>query len=54
MKVDVPGYFAVPLPRRDIVAICGFLNRSKRPLVDAHAPSRAIFLDKVADAARMQ
>jgi hypothetical protein len=54
MKVDVPGYFAGPLPRRDIVAICGYLNRSRRPSVDSCATSRDIFLDKLADAARMQ
>ena len=54
MKIDVPGYFAGPLPRRDIVAICGYLNRCKRRAVDAAAEPRAIFLDKVADAARMQ
>ena len=54
MKIDVPGYFAAPLPRRDIVAICGYLNRSRRPSVDRYARPRAIFLDKVADAARMQ
>lgn len=54
MKVAVPEYFAGPLPRRDIVAICGYLNRSKRQAVDTAAHTRAIFLDKVADAARMQ
>ena len=54
MKIDVPTYFALPLPRRDIVAICTYLNRSRRQSVDSFAGSRAIFLDKVADAARMQ
>ena len=55
MKVDVPHYFARPLPRRDILAICVYLNRSKGPrAVDACVTSRGIFLDKVADAARMQ
>ena len=51
MKVDVPSYFALPLPRRDIIAICTYLDRSRRQRVDG---SRTIFLDKVADAARMQ
>ena len=55
MKVDVPGYFAGPLPRRDIVAICVYLNRSKGPkAVDACVAGPGLFLDKVADAARMQ
>jgi hypothetical protein len=54
MKFDVPGHFATPLPRRDIVAICGYLNRARRPSVDGLATSRAIFLDRIADAARMQ
>ena len=54
MKIDVPDYFAGPLPRRDIVAICVYLNRSKGRPVDASADTGAIFLDKVADAARMQ
>lgn len=54
MKIDVPSHFATPLPRRDIVAICGYLNRSKRQVVDSCAATRTIFLDRVADAARMQ
>ena len=54
MKVDVPSYFALPLPRRDIVAICNYLGRSRRTSVDSCSSPRAIFLDKVADAARMQ
>ena len=54
MKIDIPGSFAGPLPRRDILAICVYLNRSKRRSVDASASTAAIFLDRVADAARMQ
>ena len=54
MKVDVPSHFALPLPRRDIVAICTYLNRARRQSVDSCVRSRAMFLDKVADAARMQ
>ena len=54
MKIDVPSYFAEPLPRRDIVAICRYLNHSKRSAVDASGRTGAVFLDKVADAARMQ
>ena len=55
MKIDVPGYFAGPLPRRDILAICTYLNRARGPkAVDVCVTRQSIFLDKVADAARMQ
>ena len=51
MKADVPSNLALPLPRRDIVAICTYLNRSRPQRVDR---PRTVCLDKVADAARMQ
>lgn len=54
MKIAVPDYFANPLPRRDIVAICTYLNRTKRSSVDARSPAGGVFIEKVADAARMQ
>lgn len=55
MKIEVPGYFAGPLPRRDILAICTYLNRARGPkAVDPCVAGQSIFLDKVADAARMQ
>jgi hypothetical protein len=54
LKRPALGPLTGPLPRRDIVAICAFLNRSKRRPVDASTQMRAILLDKVADAARMQ
>lgn len=44
-----------PLPRRDIIAICAFLNRGQGPkAVDACVSKPGTFLDKLADAARMQ
>jgi hypothetical protein len=44
-----------PLPRRDIVAICVYLNRNGGPkAVDACVSKPGVFLDKLAAAARMQ
>lgn len=55
MKTGIPHYCAGSLPRRDILAICVYLNRSNGPKsVDACVADRGISLDKVADAARMQ
>jgi hypothetical protein len=46
---------AEQLPRRDIVAICVYLNRANgTKAVDACVAGPGLFLDKVADAARMQ
>ena len=43
------------LPRRDILAICVYLNRHNgRKAVDACVSQPGIFLDKLSDAARMQ
>ncbi len=43
------------LARRDILAICVYLNRNKGPrAVDGRVIGSGVFLDKVADAARMQ
>jgi hypothetical protein len=43
------------LPRRDILAICVYLNRNNgTKAVDACVTGHGVFLDKVADAARMQ
>ena len=53
-----PAAFRSPsdqLPRRDILAICVYLNRNNgTKAVDACVTRRGVFLDKVADAARMQ
>jgi len=44
-----------PLPRRDIVAICVYLNRANGSrAVDACVSRPDVFLDKLAAAARMQ
>ena len=44
-----------PLPRRDIVAICVYLNRNNGPKsVDACVGGADPFLEKIAAAARMQ
>jgi hypothetical protein len=44
-----------PLPRRDILAICVFLNRKSGPkAVDACVSRPDAFLDRLAAAARMQ
>lgn len=58
----MPGFTSLgarmlgPLPRRDIVAICAFLNRAAprpRP-VDGCPEAADWFLDRLAAAARMQ
>ena len=55
MKVNVPPQFAAPLPRRDILAICTYLNRANgSKAVDACVTGQRIFLEKLVDAARMQ
>ncbi|HET7817085.1 MAG TPA: hypothetical protein VFK58_05855 [Sphingomicrobium sp.] len=46
---------SAPLPRRDILAVCAFLNRA--PLVreaEAHSDGPDSRLDRLAAAARMQ
>lgn len=44
-----------PLPRRDILAICAYLTRPQRSrAVDAYAGDAETFLDRLAEAARMQ
>jgi hypothetical protein len=45
-----------PLPRRDILAVCAFLNRSPsvRRLGDEFRPATDVLLDRLAAAARMQ
>jgi hypothetical protein len=55
MKTATPRSLSDPLPRRDILAICVFLNRNNGPKsVDACVSRPGVFLDKLADAARMQ
>ena len=43
-----------PLPRRDILAICVYLNRGNRKAVDACVSAPDAILEKLAAAARMQ
>ena len=44
-----------PLPRKDILAVCSFLNRQPRAgTVIASSDGPEIFLDRLAAAARMQ
>jgi hypothetical protein len=43
-----------PLPRRDILAVCAFLNRSPARRVDACGDAPETLLDRLAAAARMQ
>jgi hypothetical protein len=44
-----------PLPRRDILAVCAYLNRKPSPSrVDGNGEDSAAFLDRLAAAARMQ
>ena len=46
---------AAQLPRRDILAICVYLNRSNKPKsVDACVSRPEFYLDRLAAAARMQ
>jgi hypothetical protein len=51
----LPASIAGPLPRRDILAICIYLNRSNGPkAVDACASGPDSFIERLAAAARMQ
>ena len=43
-----------PLPRKDILAVCAFLNRKQPPKIDACADIAESLLDRLAAAARMQ
>jgi hypothetical protein len=43
-----------PLPRKDILAVCAFLNRRPAARVIDSWDGPEIFLDKLAAAARMQ
>jgi hypothetical protein len=55
MKTSAPRSLADPLPRRDILAICVYLNRHDgRKSVDSCVSKPGVFLDKLAAAARMQ
>lgn len=55
MKTSAPRPLMDPLPRRDILAICVFLNRNNGPKsVDSCVSKPGVFLDKLAAAARMQ
>jgi hypothetical protein len=55
MKTQSRSAFAASLPRRDIVAICSYLNRhaGTRP-VDGSVSGSRVHLDKLTAAARMQ
>ena len=55
MKTALPRSLTGPLPRRDIVAICVYLNRhSGTKAVDACVARPDFYLEKLAAAARMQ
>jgi hypothetical protein len=54
MKTGALRSLTGPLPRRDILAICVFLNRNNRKAVDACVTAPDSILDKLAAAARMQ
>lgn len=55
MKTAAPRSLTDPLPRRDIVAICVFLNRNNGPRsVDACVGRPDSLLERLAAAARMQ
>lgn len=55
MKHEHPRSLTGPLPRRDIVAICVYLNRNNGPKsVDACVGGSDSILEKIAAAARMQ
>ena len=43
-----------PLPRRDILAVCAFLNRRPSRKASARTDGPEFHLDRLADAARMQ
>ena len=55
MKRDHNRSLIDPLPRRDILAICAFLNRGRgTKAVDSCVSSPGEFLKRLTDAARMQ
>ena len=55
MKVGPLRVLAASLPRRDIVAICAYLNRNRgTKAVDACVSNPAVHLEKLTAAARMQ
>ena len=55
MKTQAPRSLTDPLPRRDIVAICVYLNRRDgTKAVDACVSKPNVFLDRLTAAARMQ
>ena len=55
MNPPLPRSLTGPLPRRDIVAICVYLNRNNGPKsVDACVGGSDPFLERIAAAARMQ
>ena len=43
-----------PLPRKDILAVCAFLNRQPSRKTDTPGDAAESFLDRLAAAARMQ
>jgi hypothetical protein len=55
MKSNRQDIYAASLPRRDIVAICAYLNRhSATKAVDGTISGSPVHLDKLTRAARMQ
>jgi hypothetical protein len=55
MANGTPRSLTGPLPRRDILAICVYLNRTNGPKsVDACVSGSDSMLEKIAAAARMQ
>jgi hypothetical protein len=55
MKTESRDSYAASLPRRDIVAICAYLNRHKGiRAVDGSISGPGVHLDRLTDAARMQ
>ena len=55
MKSNRQDAYAASLPRRDIVAICAYLNRhSPAKAVDGSLSGSPVHFDKLTRAARMQ
>jgi hypothetical protein len=55
MKTNPRQSYAASLPRRDIVAICAYLNRHPGiKAVDGSVSGSPVHLDRLTDAARMQ
>lgn len=54
MKTEALRGRAEPLVRRDILAICAYLNRSAPKSVDGLGAGPEMHLDRLAAAARMQ